>query len=259
MTNLRRACAGEEIAQLNSSAAKQREAELLLDDSDSDMESDVVFAHIMARQHGGHARHEPLQASEQPTDSAAAAEPLGPSEQLESRTAAGVQLQDVQHKAAAPSHGSTARSLAGSNKGEDASATAEQSAGPDSREGKHKDSAADDGHSNASQHVSAVADAAESGTVQHTAAEADAAKPAQHVSTVTDAAATGVSEPGTSGKAAADDTVAHPLSSAASLQRSISQQRGKKPSQKAVGAMWELLECSIAPQLQLDLGMIVGT
>ena len=49
-------CIGEGIAQLNSSAAKQREAELLLDDSDSDMEADVVFAHVMARQHGMHAR-----------------------------------------------------------------------------------------------------------------------------------------------------------------------------------------------------------
>ena len=77
---------------------------------------------------------------------------------------------------------------------------------------------------------------------------------AQHVSTITNKAATQASEPGPSGEAAADGVAAHPLSSASSLQRSIAQQRGKKPSQKAVGAMWELLECSIAPQLQLDQG-----
>lgn len=45
-----------------------------------------------------------------------------------------------------------------------------------------------------------------------------------------------------------------PPSRGPSLQRVSSQARGKKPSQKAVAAMWELLECSIAPQLQLNTG-----
>ena len=110
------------------------------------------------------------------------------------------------------------------------------------------------GHSSAAKHVSAVADKAESRTAQHTDVKADAATAAQHVSAVSDAASTQISGPGMPEEAAADGAPAHPLSSAASLQRSLSQQRGKKPSQKAVGAMWELLECSIAPQLQLDPG-----
>ena len=270
---------GQGIAQLNSSAAKRREAELLLDDSDSDMESDVVFAHIMARQHGGHALHDLLQPAEPPECSATAQVP-----QLRLRDEA-----VVRHES------SVSPALAGASQGGSGAAAtlncAEKAVSVDS----HTDPAAAPEHLSNAQHASSAADYASAGTAEHTAVTAGATETAQQITTETlaataqvsllsasegaasdagaqplgsdpslegrssqastkaAAAAAQVSLPGASGKAASDADV-QPFSSGPSLQRSTSQQRGKKPSQKAVAAMWELLESSTAPQLQLDPG-----
>ena len=228
------------------------------------MEADVVFAHIMARNHGGQARREPpqpsahversatadesLQPSEQLTYSAAADGLLHPLEQVQQSAAASGPPQDMQNKAVDPHQGSHSLSLAGRDISDGNTAAAE-----DRRAGRHDDLAAASEGVKAAQHVLAVAGRAGSGTTQHTVTEADTDRPAQPVFTLTDAAATQVSAIATSGEVASD-AAAQPLSSGPSLHRSISQHRGKKPSQKAVAAMWELLECSIAPQLQLDPG-----
>ena len=217
--------AGEDIAQLNSTAAKQREAELLLDDSDSDMESDVVFAHIMARQHGGHARRGPM-------------EPLG---QQQNSPAADGLLLDLRGKAVEPHLSAASPSMTGPDEGDGGSTAAE----------KHEEAVpCADRRDDLAAASEGVRDA------EHTAAALDSAGSctAQHASPETPAAASDVAAPGASGEAATN-AAAQPLGSGPSLHRSVSQQRGKKPSQKAVGAMWELLECSIAPQLQLDPGM----
>lgn len=233
------------------------------------MEADVVFAHIMARQHGGHAWREPAQPPAQVESGATADESPQPSEQLEhsatadgllhpleqvQQSAAAMELpQGMQHKPVEPHHGSSSLSLAATDTSHGGATAAE-----DLCADRCNDLAAASECVTAEQHVSAVAESRGSRTMQGTVAEADTTRLAQHVSTPTDAGATQATVPGMSGEAASD-AAAQSLSSAPSLQRSISQHRGKKPSQKAVAAMWELLECSIAPQLQLDLGTLTDS
>ena len=209
-------CIGEGIAQLNSSAAKQREAELLLDDSDSDMEADVVFAHVMARQHGVHARQE----FSETTDHAL------------STAAAEAGLSDADAAALGPLDKHRACDAAADSRMAELDADSRQR---------------DDQHglgSKAEPPLAASSPSAdEQGVVQ--ASTGSAAK-----GSYPGAAELSPQQP----EGLQHDAAGQSLRGAPSLARLSSHGRGKKPSQKAVAAMWELLESSIAPQLQLDPG-----
>ena len=209
-------CVGEGIAQLNSSAARQREAELLLDDSDSDMEADVVFAHVMARQHGVHARQESIEA----TDHA------------RSTSAAEACRRDADAAALGPLGKRSARDAAADNSMAEPAADSSQREDPVNRGRKAEPPFA---ASSSSADEQGIDQAMTSSTAEGSHPGETGAFPQQPEGLRHDAA--GQSLPG-----------------APSLARLSSHGRGKKPSQKAVAAMWELLESSIAPQLKLDAG-----
>lgn len=202
--------AGEGIAQLNSSAAKQREAELLLDDSDSDMEADVVFAHVMARQHG--ARLEQAQ----------------PAEHL--------------HSSSWPPEGSQHAVRADDVEPPYQSATPPASLDGESRERLESDLENGEEVPGLSAHESSTAEIGGDAVPQLLSSK--------------EAGMAGKEEPAAESPAEPEPQAdSQQPSRGPSLQRVSSQARGKKPSQKAVAAMWELLECSIAPQLQLSAGV----
>jgi len=232
-------CTGESIAQLNSTAAKQREAELLLDDSDSDMEADVVFAHVMARHHGMHTRRKSLQ----------------PAEQIQRTALAETSLQDTHSEAVEPHSSHAATSLSGEGQCCVSTADKKEHEQQSLSLGMHERPAAGAESVPAAQHVSAEEFGRDSHTAQHVPAETSTSdlQTMQLVPAGPDKAGADGAVLGAPGEAGANGAVLH-LSGAPSLQKSTSQARGKKPSQKAVAAMWELLESSIAPQLQLDTG-----
>lgn len=180
------------------------------------MEADVVFAHVMARQHGVHARQESSEATNHARSTSAAEACLSNAD------------------AAAP--------------------------GPlDKRRACH--AAAD------SEMTELAADSGQRDNQLGLSSKAEPPLPAsstsadeQGVDQSIKSAAAGGSHPGEAGASpqqpeGLQHNAAGPgLPGAPSLARLSSHGRGKKPSQKAVAAMWELLESSIAPQLQLDAG-----
>ena len=187
-----------------------------MDDSDSDMEADVVFAHVMARQHGVHARQEALEATDHAHSTSAAeaclsnadAAPVGPLDELRACNAA----TDNRMAEPAADSGQGDEALGLSSHAEPPHAASSPFSGKQGIEHASISSAAEDHHP---------------GKAGESPQQPEGLQHYLH----------GQCLPG-----------------APSLACLSSHGRSKKPSQKAVAAMWELLESSIAPQLQLDAG-----
>lgn len=174
------------------------------------MEADVVFAHVMARHHGTHARLEP----DQPADTA------------HSSLQAKALLEEAQPGSSVALEKHAALDMAKEADSRPSIAENGESGHQEPTLRSHKEPGAAVGVAVGGLHAPS-ADSGNAGALESNHQASDSVE-------------TSFAELS--------------LSAAPSLDRRSSQARGRKPSQKAVGAMWELLESSIAPQLQLDTG-----
>ncbi|BDA42344.1 hypothetical protein COCOBI_03-2310 [Coccomyxa sp. Obi] len=249
-TALAAAASGGEDAGL---ALKERETEMLLDDSDSELEADLVFAHVMSRRPGAHAMpHPELTAAEQESPEKGAAYAVGagsPGNPLDPKEGfrEGQNGADSSGKGASQA-GSGAEACgasppAGAGKAEPGEASQQtQAINSDLMSSMiHSSGARTDeppGTSHASLPPIQSEQVADSSATRDVPARSDAHAASGDVdSPAVGDAAGGSTEGGAGGPGEA--------AVAAQLSRRSGQKR-PKPSHKAVAAMWELLESCIA-------------
>lgn len=229
-------------------ALKERETEMLLDDSDSELEADLVFAHVMSRRPGAHAMPQPEPTAAEPepapkksaavVDAGSQGNPLDPKEDFrEGQISAGSPGKGASRAGSGAEPGG-ASPQAGAGKAEPGEASQQtQAINSDLMSSMIHSSGAQADEPPSTSHASLPP----MQSVQVADSPATRDVPAQSVnansSAVGDAAAVGSTggDAGGPGEAAV----------AAQLSRRGGQKRAK-PSHKAVAAMWELLESCIA-------------
>ncbi|CAL8467974.1 g7512 [Coccomyxa elongata] len=234
-------------------ALKERETEMLLDDSDSELEADLVFAHVMSRRPGAHAmpQPEPTAAEPEPAEKKAAiavdagtqGNPLDPKEDFrEGQSSAGSPGKGAS-RAGSGAEPCDASPRAGAGKAEPGEASQQTQAINSNLMSSmiHSSGAQTDeppGTSHASLPPMQSVQVADSPATRDVPVQSTA-----HAASVgADSSALGDAAVGSTGGDAGGPGEA---AVAAQLSRRGGRKRAK-PSHKAVAAMWELLESCIA-------------
>lgn len=211
-------------------AIQERETEMLLDDSDSELEADLVFAHVMAGRPSGHA----VEPFAEDTASSRPAAPLGPNRNFREADAAAMAADKAgmgrEARSSAPAQGSLPH-----NAGPGLASQQTQAINSDLMSSMIHTPAVPPGAPPSTSHASLPPVPNE----QTTSPSAQLQPDGPHVT-------------GAPGKSAAEADTAAALAGAAAgedgvqLAKPPANRKRAKPSHKAVAAMWELLESCIA-------------